>query len=120
MDIPGAPAIAKRLFANAAFKTMDLQTARETWTEVFETATDPQIRKIASNHLYRIKATADIAVLTEILRLYQERTGRRPAELGRLVREGFLPSLPLDMDGRDYVYDPRTGEVRTAVIPWKR
>lgn len=120
MDIPGSPVIAKRLFANAAYQTMDLATARETWTEVLETATDPQIRKIASNHLYRIKATADIATLSAALRLYKERTGSWPADLGRLVREGILRSLPLDMDGRNYVYDPRTGEVRTAMIPWKR
>jgi len=120
MEIPGAPAIAKRLFANAAFQTMDLKTAWETWSEVFETATDPQIRKIASNHLYRIKASSDIGALKEALRLYRVRYGQWPADLERLARGGYLSSIPKDLDDKDYVYDPRTGEVRTAVIPWKR
>jgi len=63
MDLPGAPPIARRLFANAAFKTMDYQTSWETWREVYETAPDREIKKIAGNHLYNIKAAVDIADL---------------------------------------------------------
>jgi tetratricopeptide (TPR) repeat protein len=120
MAIPGAPAIAKRLYANAAFQTMDLETSWKTWTEVYETSDDPQIRKIASNHLYRIKAAADISRLSRALSAYRERYGTWPGDLDRLGRAGFLNPIPKDLDGRDYVYDPKTGEVRTAVIPWKR
>jgi tetratricopeptide (TPR) repeat protein len=120
MELPGAPAIVKRLYANAAYQTMDLKTAWETWSEVYETSDDPQIRKIASNHLYRIKATVDIGGLKQVLGQYRERYGRWPADLDRLVTGGFLSSIPKDLDGKDYIYDPATGDVRTAVIPWKR
>jgi len=120
MDLPGAPAIARRLFANAAFQTMDLRTAWESWSEIHEAAEDPQIRKIASNHLYRIKAAVDLARLRHALEKYRGRYGRWPSALDRLAAAGFLEAIPTDFDGRDYVYDPATGEVRTAVIPWKR
>jgi tetratricopeptide (TPR) repeat protein len=120
MDIPGSPAIAKRLYADTAYKTMDLKTSWETWLEVFNTAQDEQIKKIASNHLYQVKATADIGVLKGAIEKYRERSGRLPAEAGELVRAGILASLPTDYDGKDYVYDPATGEFRTQVIPWKR
>jgi tetratricopeptide (TPR) repeat protein len=120
MDIPGSPAIAKRLYADTAYKTMDLKTSWETWLEVFNTSQDEQIKKIAGNHLYQVKATADFGVLKGALEKYRERFGRLPAEPGELVRTGILPSLPTDYDGKEYVYDPATGEFRTQVIPWKR
>jgi hypothetical protein len=41
-------------------------------------------------------------------------------ELPQLVRAGFLDSLPKDLDGKEYIYDSRTGEVKTPIIPWKR
>jgi tetratricopeptide (TPR) repeat protein len=120
MEVPGSPAIAKRRYADAAFKTMDLKTSWETWLEVFNTAQDDQIRKIASNHLYQVKAAADIAALNKAVARFKENAGRTPAEPGELVRAGLLPQLPKDYDGNDYVYDPGTGEFRTGVIPWKR
>ena len=52
--------------------------------------------------------------------MYKDRFGRLPVELGQLVRAGILSSLPQDLDGKDYVYDPSTGEIKTQVIPWKR
>ncbi len=120
MDIPGAPAIAKRLYANAAFKTMDYQTAWETWREVYETAADAQIRKIASNHLYQVKAAADAAAVKNAVFDYRARYGRHPLNVEALVRTGFLRQVPVDFDGKDYVYDPRAGTITTRVNPWKR
>jgi tetratricopeptide (TPR) repeat protein len=120
MDIPGAPNVAKRLYAAASFKTSDLKTAWETWLEVYQTAPDDQIKKIASNHLYEVKAAVDTAALKSALEKYRERFGRNPVELGQLVRAGFLSSLPQDLDGKDYLYDPQTGEIKTQVSPWKR
>lgn len=120
MEIPGAPDIAKRLYANAAFKTMDLRTAWETWLEVYNTATDDRIKKIASNHLYRVKATVDILALEEAIRVFSVKFGRNPAELEQLVRAGILASIPQDMDGKDYLYDHPTGKVKAPTIPWKR
>jgi tetratricopeptide (TPR) repeat protein len=120
MDIPDAPAITKRLYANAAFKTMDYQTAWETWKSVYETAADEQIRKIASNHLYQVKSAVDIAALKNAVFEFRARAGRNPENLEALVRAGFLRAVPRDFDDKDYVYDPQSGAIATAVSPWKR
>ncbi len=56
MVLPGAPDFTKRLYANAAFKVTDFKTSWETWLEVYNTATDDRVKKIASNHLYQVKA----------------------------------------------------------------
>jgi hypothetical protein len=120
MDIPGAPAIAKRLYADTSFKAMDLKASWETWLEVYNTATDEQIKKIASNHLYQVKAAADIGALKAAAAKFKAASGRFPSGPDEILRAGLLPSIPKDYDGADYLYDPATGEFKTAVIPWKR
>ncbi|OGD19937.1 MAG: hypothetical protein A2Y69_09355 [Candidatus Aminicenantes bacterium RBG_13_59_9] len=120
MELPDAPDIAKRLYANALFKAEDLETAWKTWLEVYNSAPDDRIRKIASNHLYQVKAVLDIKLIKEAVARFQDLFGRPPLNLEQLVGAGLLKSLPRDLDDRSYAYDPETGEVTTAVIPWKR
>jgi len=120
MAIPGAPDIAKRLFANAAYKTMDYKTSWEVWSEVYETTTVTEIKKIASNHLYNVKATVDISVLKVAVGKFRDARGRNPRDLGELVTARIIAGVPQDFDGKDYVYDPKTGEIKAAVLFWKR
>ena len=120
MNLPGAPDFTRRLYANALYKKGDVETSWETWLEIYNTAPDERTRKIASNHLYQVKSAMDLNRLKEALKKYGERYGRLPAELADLVRTRFLNELPKDLDGQDYVYDPKTGEVKAATIPWRR
>ena len=120
MAIPGAPPIARRLFAATAFKANDLATAWETWLEVARTAVDPQIRQIASNHLYQVKATIDGRAVGEAVDRFRAERGRNPVALEELVRAGLLARVPKDFDDKDYLYDPATGRIRTQAALWKR
>jgi len=120
MELPGAPDIARRLYANALFRSEDLDSAWKTWLEVYTTATDDRIRKIASNHLYQVKASLDTRLINEAVARFRDRFGRPPLSLEQLVSSGLLKSLPRDLDDTPYVYDPETGETTTALIPWKR
>jgi len=120
MDLPGAPDFTKRLYANAAFKVTDFKTSWETWLEVYNTATDDRVKKIASNHLYQVKSEMDIRALKEAIAKFKDRYKRFPDELSRLVTAGILSSLPKDLDDEDYLYDPATGEVKPSTMWWKR
>ena len=120
MEIPGAPPITRRLYANASTELSDYPTALKHWGEIYETTDDERVKKIATNHLYRVYATIHTESLTEALGAYRERIGRNPDSLSDLVKMGLIESLPRDLDGNDYVYDPATGEITTAVPWWKR
>ena len=120
MRIPGAPEFVERLRANAIFRKGDLKTSWETWLDIYRRAPDERTKKIASNHLYNIKATIDQTALEEAAAKYRQRFGRLPADLGVLVGAGLLREVPKDLDGKDYVYDPATGKVKTAISPWRR
>lgn len=120
MEIEGAPPIVKRLYADSAFKGMDYQTAWQSWQEIYQTSDDERIKKIASNHLYKVKSAMDIDAIEEAIGKYRQRYGRLPANLSQLVQAGILSSLPEDLDGNDYLYDPETGEVKSQTEWWKR
>lgn len=120
MKIPGAPDFVERLRANAMFKKGDLKTSWETWLDIYKRAPDERTKKIASNHLYNVKATIDGTALEAAAAKYRDRFGRFPADLATLVRTGFAAELPKDLDGNDYIYDPATGKVKTVTSPWKR
>lgn len=120
MKIPGAPEFVERLRANAIFKKGDLRTSWETWLDIYKKAPDERTKKIASNHLFNVKAAIDSAALEDAAAKYRERFGRLPADLETLLRTGFLREVPKDMDGEDYLYDPATGKVKTVTSPWKR
>lgn len=120
LEIEGAPDIAKRLYADAAYKSTDYEAAWQNWLEVYQTTDDERIKKIASNHLYQVKTSMDIAKLEDAIGRYKQKFGRPPKELSQLVRSGILDSVPKDLDGKDYIYDPQTGEVESPLVWWKR
>jgi len=120
MRIPGAPDIAKRLYAAAGFRTMDLEESWKIWLEVYNTAQDERTKKIASKHLYQVKSTSDMNLLKGAVQQFRDRFQRLPSGLEDLVRVGILASLPRDLDGKDYVYNPKTGETKAPSVWWKR
>jgi tetratricopeptide (TPR) repeat protein len=120
MEIPGAPAFVERLRANAIFKKGDLKTSWDTWLDIYQRAPDERTRRIASNHLYNVKATIDRTALEGAAAAYRERFGHLPADLETLVRTGLLREVPKDLDGKDYLYDAASGKVRTVISPWRR
>jgi len=120
MEIDGAPAQTRRLHANAVFMLKDYQTALKEWVEIHNTAEDKRTRKIASNHIYRTKAAIDVQAISLAIKKFKEKYNRNPMDLSQLVKAGFLDSLPKDYDGKDYLYDSQTGEVKAPTIPWKR
>ena len=120
MEIPGSPEFVPRLRANAIFRRGDLQTSWETWLDIYRTAPDDRVRRIASNHLYNVKSTVDLGEIRKALTAFRERYGHWPEDLDALVRVGIVAQVPRDLDGEDYIYDPETGDVRTRISPWRR
>ncbi len=120
MAIEGAPAIAQRLYADAAYKGTDFRTAWENWLEVYQTSDDERIKKIAFNHMYQVRTAMDLAELKDAIEKYKKIKGSLPDNLDQLKSAGILDSIPKDLDERDYIYDPETGIVDSPLKWWKR
>jgi tetratricopeptide (TPR) repeat protein len=110
---PGAHPTARRFHAEMFNKMGDKRTSYEKWRNIYETAEDDFVRDIAYSHVHDLRIEIDLQDLRDGVWEYRERHGRWPASLEALAAEEILPSVPLDPDGKPYLYDPASGEVKS-------
>ncbi len=78
---------------------------------VYEGTFDQKLRK---SILVRISALESIQFLEGAVRKFEQKTGRRPAELDELVTAGILKGIPPDPYGGRFFYDRSDGRVKTS------
>jgi hypothetical protein len=94
----------KILAAKVAEQGESRETSVFLWNELYNSATDSQIRKNALMHLQLLRAQTDCEHLDAIAAEYEKRTGRRPKNLRELIGAGLLPGAPVDPLGHTYVF----------------
>lgn len=118
---PDAPEFIKRWTAHLVYLRDDPATAARLWLDIYRNARDTLTRDSASNHLYQIKAEADLPKLQGLVEEYRRRFRRLPAALADLVAAGLARELPRDFAGRPYLYDPGSGQVTAQrIFNWKK
>jgi hypothetical protein len=94
----------KILAAKVAEQGESRETSVFLWNEVYNSATDLEIKKNALRHLQLLRAQTDCEHLDAIADEYEKRAGRRPKNLGELIGAGLLPGAPVDPLGHEYVF----------------
>ena len=102
---PGALLWMKAFAARINEEGASRETAALLWTEVFNSASDPNTKENAKIHLQLLRAEADCDALDKMVAEYEKRTNRVPTNLRELVRAGLLPGLPVDPLGFVYVIE---------------
>jgi tetratricopeptide (TPR) repeat protein len=110
---PGAHPMARRFHAEMFNKMGDKRTSYDKWRNIYETAEDDFVREIAFSHAHDLRIEIDLDDLRAAVWEYRERRGSWPAALQAVVEEGILPAVPVDPDGRDYLYDPASGGLKS-------
>ena len=95
----------KAMAAKIAAEGESLETSYYLWAQVFQEASDPQIRQNAESHMRLLKAEMDCRALNRLGDEFVNKTGRRATNLMELVREGLLQGVPMDPEGYPYVLD---------------
>jgi len=103
---PDAQIWMKIMAAKIAAEGESPQTSIFLWSEVYQTAKDPQVKENALTHLQLLQAEQDCKQLNVLADQFQKRMGRRPARVNELVQAGLLPRLPMDPLGFPYVFGP--------------
>jgi hypothetical protein len=93
----------KVLAAKVAERGESRETSGFLWNELYQSATDPQIKKNALTHLQLLRAQTDCEHLDAIADDYEKRTGHRPVNMRDLISAGLLPGAPVDPLGHFYV-----------------
>lgn len=102
-NFPGAPVWMKVMAAKIAEEGESLETSFFLWKQIYETASDEQIKKNAETHLKLLVAEMNIREINRLEGEYETRTGRHATHLSELVQAGLLKGTPLDPEGYPYV-----------------
>ncbi len=118
---PGAPVFIQRMKAHMVYLRDDPAMATRMWLDIYRSAEDVLTRDSAFNHLYQIKAEADLPLLRERIAEYRRRYRRLPAALSDLARAGLVREVPRDFAGNEYIYDAAGGTVTAQrIFRWKK
>lgn len=108
--LPGAPAPARRLYAEMYNRLGDKRTSLKYWAEIHDTADSDYVRQVSWMHVHDLRIEVDLEDLNALVQRYRESRGAPPVDIRDLMRAGLLDSVPLDPDGKPYQLSPGTGE----------
>lgn len=100
---PKAPVWLKLMGARVAQKGGSIETSRMIWTELYQSTTDPNVRKWAVTKLNGLAALEDETHLNELLEEYHKRFGHDPSSIKDLRDAGLLSGIPADPAGYPYI-----------------
>lgn len=106
--IPGAAPIAGLIAARIARGQGNTLTAISMLKTMAEATNKEDFKKILEK---RLEAYIGQYKIEQGIERYRSRFGRRPAVLIELVSRGILEALPKTPSGKDYQYNPESGEV---------
>ena len=101
---PNAQIWMKVMAAKIAAEGESLSTSVFLWKDIYESASDPAVKKNALLHLQLLKAREDCKQIDALADEYTKRNGRRPTRMAELVQAGLLRGLPKDPLGFVYVF----------------
>jgi hypothetical protein len=108
---PDAAIWMKVLAARVAQEGRSLEVSLFLWQQVYDSTTDPAVRKNAVEHLESLKAELDLRQLDEIVAQFHFKFSRYPNSMAEMISAGLLPGRPMDPKGFPYVLEPQ-GRVR--------
>jgi len=114
IERPGVHPVVRRFHAEMFNRAGDRETSRRYWEEILRTADSDYLRGVAARHVHDLTVEIDLAHLREAIAEFIRVHGSNPADLRDLVRGGLLRVVPVDPDGRPYVYDRTTGSIARA------
>jgi hypothetical protein len=104
--LPGTPPFMKIMAAKIAAEGESLETSYTLWLDIYQTATNEDVRKNAEDHLRLVKMEMDLRALNQIADAFERQTKRRAIRIGELEQAGLLSGQPVDPQGYPYVLGP--------------
>lgn len=118
---PKAPTWVKLMAARITQKGGSIETSRMIWSEVYDSAKNESIRKMAAKQLEGLAAEEAETYLDGLAGQFHKRFGRYPASTRELRDAGMLSGVPVDPEGYPYAFGPngksRLDSQSPVVIP---
>ena len=101
---PNAQLWMKVMAAKVAAEGESLETSVFLWKDIYNSTSDPSVKKNALMHLQLLKVKEDCRQLDLLADEYAKRFGKRPARTGEMVQAGLLRGIPGDPLGFPYIF----------------
>src|SRR5258708_35199133 len=85
--------------------------------DIYNTTSDPSVKKNALMHLQLLKVKEDCRRLDLLADEYAKRFGKRPARMGDLVQAGLLPGMPGGPLGGPCIFLVAAKQGRASHVP---
>ncbi len=79
------------------------ETSYFLWQQVYQTTTDPLIKKNAEEHMKQMRVELDLKRIDRAAEEYEKSSGRRATRIGELTQAGLIKGVPRDPEGYAYV-----------------
>jgi hypothetical protein len=99
---PSAKIWMKVMAAKIAAEGESFETSAFLWHDVYQSATDPDTKQGALEHLQMLQALRDCKQLDQLADEYEKRTAHRATRMIQLVQAGLLPAMLSDPLGFPY------------------
>lgn len=93
----------KIMAAKIAAEGESPETSYFLWLQVYQTTTDPTVKKNAEDHLRVMQVELDSKEINRLADEYQKRTGHRATRIDDLVEAGLLKGILRDPAGYPYI-----------------
>src|ERR1700716_3894442 len=101
---PNAQFWMKVMAAKVAAEGESFATSMFLWKDIYDSTSDPSVKKNALLHLQLLKVREDCKHLDALANEYAKRYGKRPARMSEMVQAGLLPGIPRDPLGFAYIF----------------
>jgi tetratricopeptide (TPR) repeat protein len=101
---PNAQLWMKVMAAKVAAEGESLETSVFLWKDIYNSTSDPSVKKNALLHLQLLKVREDCRQIDLLADEYAKRSGKRPARMSDLVQAGLLQGIPGDPLGFPYIF----------------
>lgn len=108
--MPGAPDWIRQVAAVTLVEGGDRSGARHILTELVGSG-EAFVRAAAERSLAQLDALDAVDRFRTVVARYRETTGALPTGWADLIRQRYLPGVPVDRTGTRFSYDPSTGEI---------
>ncbi len=101
---PGALVWMKVMAAKIAAEGESYATSLFLWNDIYQSTSDPLVKRNALHHLQLLKVREDCRQLDALADEYEKRNKRRPARMSDLLQAGLLRGILRDPAGYVYIF----------------
>ncbi len=111
-DLPGAPPITKLFVAIYYNQADQRQIAYGIFKTIYDTTDDTYIKDRAAKYVGHLEM---LFSLQDAVTTFHQKFGRNPKSLNELVDKKIISEIPVSPLGRNFVLDPKSGQVNDPV-----